>query len=249
VIRVLLVDDHQLVRAGVTTLLQSDPGITVVGEARNGREAVDSVVGTNPDVVLMDLSMPEMDGVEATRAVLALQPGTRVLVLTSFSDRQRVKEVLAAGAIGYVLKDSEPADLLAAAHAAAGGHVPTDPRVAAALLPATGGGGGPGAADGLSPRETEVLPPGRAGPGEQADRAGAGHHRAHRQGPPRAGVPRDRRARPHERGPVGPRQPSRRLIRRSSASDTHGARHPRSACHLLSTQPPDAVAPRVAGLP
>jgi len=154
-----------------------------------------------------------------------------------------------AGAIGYVLKDSEPADLLAAAHAAAGGHVPTDPRVAAALLPATGGGGGPGAADGLSPRETEVLPPGRAGPGEQADRAGAGHHRAHRQGPPRAGVPQDRRARPDERGPVGPRQPSRRLVRRFSASDTHGARRPRSACHLLSTQPPDAVAPRVAGLP
>ena len=158
-IRVLLVDDHQLVRAGVTTLLQSDPEITVVGEARNGREAVESVEGLGPDVVLMDLSMPEMDGVEATRAVLARQPATRVLVLTSFSDRQRVKEVLAAGAIGYVLKDSEPADLLAAVHAAARGHVPIDPRVAAALLPASGGGGaaGSGAADGLSPRETEVL--------------------------------------------------------------------------------------------
>ena len=157
-IRVLLVDDHQLVRAGVTTLLQSDPEITVVGEARNGREAVESVEGLGPDVVLMDLSMPEMDGVEATRAVLARQPSTRVLVLTSFSDRQRVKEVLAAGAIGYVLKDSEPADLLAAVHAAARGHVPIDPRVAAALLPASGGGpAGSGAADGLSPRETEVL--------------------------------------------------------------------------------------------
>jgi len=158
VIRVLLVDDHQLVRAGVTTLLQSDPEITVVGEARNGREAVESVEGIGPDVVLMDLSMPEMDGVEATRAVLARQPSTKVLVLTSFSDRQRVKEVLAAGAIGYVLKDSEPADLLAAVHAAARGHVPIDPRVAAALLPAAGGGaGGSGGADGLSPRETEVL--------------------------------------------------------------------------------------------
>jgi DNA-binding NarL/FixJ family response regulator len=158
VIRVLLVDDHQLVRAGVTTLLQSDPEITVVGEARNGREAVESVEGIGPDVVLMDLSMPEMDGVEATRAVLARQPSTKVLVLTSFSDRQRVKEVLAAGAIGYVLKDSEPADLLAAVHAAARGHVPIDPRVAAALLPAAGGGAaGSGSADGLSPRETEVL--------------------------------------------------------------------------------------------
>ncbi|MFL6151406.1 MAG: response regulator [Ornithinibacter sp.] len=157
-IRVLLVDDHQLVRAGVTTLLQSDPEITVVGEARNGREAVESVEGIGPDVVLMDLSMPEMDGVEATRAVLARRPTTKVLVLTSFSDRQRVKEVLAAGAIGYVLKDSEPADLVAAVHAAARGHVPIDPRVAAALLPATGGEpAGSGMADGLSPRETEVL--------------------------------------------------------------------------------------------
>ncbi|MFL6078562.1 MAG: response regulator [Ornithinibacter sp.] len=157
-IRVLLVDDHQLVRAGVTTLLQSDPEITVVGEARNGREAVESVEGIGPDVVLMDLSMPEMDGVEATRAVLARRPTTKVLVLTSFSDRQRVKEVLAAGAIGYVLKDSEPADLVAAVHAAARGHVPIDPRVAAALLPATGGEPtGSGMADGLSPRETEVL--------------------------------------------------------------------------------------------
>ena len=157
VIRVLLVDDHQLVRAGVKTLLQSDPEITVVGEARNGREAVESVEGSAPDVVLMDLSMPEMDGVEATRGVLARRPDTKVLVLTSFSDRQRVKDVLAAGAIGYVLKDSEPADLLAAVHAAALGHVPIDPRVAAALLPSSGGSGGTGAADGLSPRETEVL--------------------------------------------------------------------------------------------
>ena len=160
VIRVLLVDDHQLVRAGVTTLLQSDPEITVVGEARNGREAIGSVEGIGPDVVLMDLSMPEMDGVEATRAVLATRPDTKVLVLTSFSDRQRVKDVLAAGAIGYVLKDSEPADLLAAVHAAALGHVPIDPRVAGALLPSaggSGGAGGSGAADGLSPRETEVL--------------------------------------------------------------------------------------------
>jgi DNA-binding NarL/FixJ family response regulator len=154
VIRVLLVDDHQLVRAGVTTLLQSDPDISVVGEARDGREALTAVDATGPDVVLMDLSMPEMDGVEATRAVLAARPGTRVLVLTSFSDRERVKEVLGAGAIGYVLKDSEPDDLLAAVRAAARGHVPIDPRVAGALLPSTGG---TGAVDGLSPRETEVL--------------------------------------------------------------------------------------------
>jgi DNA-binding NarL/FixJ family response regulator len=154
VIRVLLVDDHQLVRAGVTTLLQSDPDISVVGQARDGREALTAVDATEPDVVLMDLSMPEMDGVEATRAVMLARPSTRVLVLTSFSDRERVKDVLSAGAIGYVLKDSEPDDLLAAVHAAARGHVPIDARVAAALLPSAGGAG---VVDGLSPRETEVL--------------------------------------------------------------------------------------------
>lgn len=152
-IRVLLVDDHHLVRTGITTLLQSDHEIAVVGEAKDGREALASMQGTTPDVVLMDLSMPQMDGVEATRAVMASHPATRVLVLTSFSDRERVKEVLAAGAIGYVLKDSEPADLIAAVHAAARGHVPIDPRVAGALLPATGAT----QAVGLSPRETEVL--------------------------------------------------------------------------------------------
>ena len=157
-IRVLLVDDHQLVRAGVTTLLQSDPEITVVGEARNGREAVESVEGISPDVVLMDLSMPEMDGVEATRAVLARQPTRGCSCSPASRTASGSRRCSLPGAIGYVLKDSEPADLLAAVHAAARGHVPIDPRVAAALLPATGGGpGGSGAADGLSPRETEVL--------------------------------------------------------------------------------------------
>ncbi|QKE83654.1 response regulator transcription factor [Arthrobacter sp. NEB 688] len=156
-IRVLVADDHQLVRAGVRTLLDAEADITVVAEARDGAEAVESAIGTEPDVVLMDLSMPGLDGVEGTRGVLAARPGTRVLVLTSFSDRDRVREVLAAGAIGYVLKDSEPADLVAAVRAAAQGHVPIDPRVAVALLPATGDPVRDGAAVGLSPRETEVL--------------------------------------------------------------------------------------------
>ncbi|MGG5259954.1 response regulator [Phycicoccus avicenniae] len=156
-IRVLVADDHQLVRAGVRTLLDAEPDITVVAEARDGAEAVESAVGTDPDVVLMDLSMPGVDGVEGTRGVLARCPDTRVLVLTSFSDRERVREVLAAGAIGYVLKDSEPADLLSAVRAAAAGHVPIDPRVAVALLPASGDPVRDGVVAGLSPRETEVL--------------------------------------------------------------------------------------------
>lgn len=156
-IRVLVADDHQLVRAGIRTLLDAEPDITVVAEARDGAEAIESAVGTEPDVVLMDLSMPGVDGVEGTRGVVARVPGARVLVLTSFSDRERVKEVLVAGATGYVLKDSDPGELVAAVRAAARGHVPIDPRVAAALLPAAEGAPADGAAAGLSPRETEVL--------------------------------------------------------------------------------------------
>ncbi len=153
-IRVLVADDHQLVRAGIRTLLEAEPDITVIGEAADGAAAVESAAATSPDVVLMDLSMPDVDGVEGTRGVVSRCPGTRVLVLTSFSDRERVTEVLGAGATGYVLKDSEPADLVAAVRAAARGHVPIDPRVAAALLPSAENGDGAG---GLSPRETEVL--------------------------------------------------------------------------------------------
>jgi len=150
-VRVALVDDHRLVRVGLRSLLESSPGFVVVGEAGDGREAVDLVATTAPDVVLMDLSMPDVDGIAATRAIAASHPEVRVLVLTSFTDRARVQEVLAAGAIGYVLKDCEPDDLLAAVRAAAQGHVPLDPRVAGALLPTPGGG------PTLSPREEEVL--------------------------------------------------------------------------------------------
>lgn len=134
-IRVLVVDDHQLVRAGLITLLEAAADIQVAGEAADGRQAIEAAKATSPDVVLMDLSMPVLDGAAATRLLLAELPRTRVVALTSFSDRQRVTDVLAAGATGYVLKDSRPDDLLAAVRAAADGHVPVDPRVAAALLP------------------------------------------------------------------------------------------------------------------
>ncbi|MFN8098821.1 MAG: response regulator transcription factor [Dermatophilaceae bacterium] len=152
-IRVLVVDDHALVRSGIRTLLDADPDLDVVGEAANGREALAVAGDSAPDVVLMDLSMPVMDGVAATRELLASGSPARVLVLTSFSDRERVRDVLAAGATGYVLKDAEPRDLLAAIHAAAAGHVPLDARVAGALLPSPTALAGPA----LSPRETEVL--------------------------------------------------------------------------------------------
>jgi DNA-binding NarL/FixJ family response regulator len=153
VIRVLVVDDHQLVRAGLITLLEAAADIQVAGEAADGRQALEAARAASPDVVLMDLSMPVLDGVAATRLLLAELPRTRVVALTSFSDRQRVTDVLAAGATGYVLKDSRPDDLLAAVRAAADGHVPLDPRVAAALLPNRDAP----PAEQLSEREKQVL--------------------------------------------------------------------------------------------
>ena len=152
-IRVLIADDHRLVRAGLISLLEADADIEVVGEAADGQQALEVAAATTPDVVLMDLSMPVMDGIAATRMLLAELPGTRVVALTSFSDRQRVTDILAAGAIGYLLKDSRPDELLAAVHAAADGHAPLDPRVAAALLPARE----PPLAAQLSDREKQVL--------------------------------------------------------------------------------------------
>ena len=153
-IRVLVVDDHHVVRSGLTTLLNADPEIEVVADADNGRTAIAAVEAKRPDVILMDLSMPGMDGVEATAYLTTHVEGSKVLVLTSFADRERVQEAVAAGAIGYLLKDCEPAELLAAVRSAAAGHVPIDPRVAGALLPS-----GPSmtAEVVISPRETEVL--------------------------------------------------------------------------------------------
>jgi DNA-binding NarL/FixJ family response regulator len=152
-IRVLVVDDHRLVRAGLITLLEAAGDIEVAGEAADGRQALEAARTVAPDVVLMDLSMPVLDGVAATRTLLQEQPRARVVALTSFSDRQRVNDVLAAGAIGYLLKDSRPDELLDAVRSAAEGHAPLDPRVAGALLP----GREPPAADLLSEREKQVL--------------------------------------------------------------------------------------------
>ncbi len=152
--RVLLVDDHAMVRTGIAALLSVTADLEVVGQAADGHAAVAAASVCQPDVVLMDLSMPEMDGVEATRRILAEHPEVQIVVLTSFSDRERVSDALAAGAVGYQLKDCEPADLLAAVRAASAGHVPIDPRVARVLLPDISGGR---PQDLISPREIEVL--------------------------------------------------------------------------------------------
>jgi DNA-binding NarL/FixJ family response regulator len=152
-ISVMLVDDHPLVRAGLRTLIDSAPDLAVVAEAGGGIEAVEKAAGARPDVILMDLSMPGMDGVEATRRVLEVSRGTAVVVLTSFNQQARVRDAVLSGAVGYLLKDSEPTVLLDAIRSAARGDAPLDPRVARALLPAVGGS----RVDGLSAREVQVL--------------------------------------------------------------------------------------------
>jgi DNA-binding NarL/FixJ family response regulator len=152
VIRVLVVDDHAMVRTGLVAMLAADGDIEVIAQAADGTSAVAEAIAAAPDVVLMDLSMPVVDGVEATRNVLGALPSTRVVVLTSFADQDRVRRALAAGAVGYQLKDAEPETLRDAVRAAAAGNVPLDPRVAGALLPRVAD-----PADALSPREREVL--------------------------------------------------------------------------------------------
>jgi DNA-binding NarL/FixJ family response regulator len=153
-IRVMLVDDHALVRAGLAGLLRTTEDIEVVGEAADGAIALELDTELLPDIVLMDLSMPVMDGIEATRTLIGRRPGARIVALTSFSDQARVSQMLEAGAIGYLLKDCAPPELLAAIRAAADGQVPLDPRVASALLPSRKAES-PGAL--LSGREREVL--------------------------------------------------------------------------------------------
>ncbi|CAL8967932.1 Transcriptional regulatory protein LiaR [Propionicimonas sp. T2.31MG-18] len=151
---VLLVDDHAMVRSGLSALLAATADLTVVGQARDGAEAVELAGRVRPDVVLMDLSMPVMDGIEATRHIVAANPEAKVVVLTSFSEAAKVTEALAAGAIGYLLKDGEPDQLLAGVRAAAEGHAPLDPKVARVLLPAARPAR---PEESLSARELEVL--------------------------------------------------------------------------------------------
>ena len=151
---VVVVDDHRLVRAGLRTIIEASTDLEVVGEAGDGAQAVTVVGETRPDVVLMDLSMPGVDGIEAIRRLRAAGHETPVVVLTSFAEAERVRSALEAGAVGYLLKDSEPRDVLEAVRAAAAGHAPLDPRVTRALLPSADRG----ASDvSLSGREREVL--------------------------------------------------------------------------------------------
>ena len=133
-IRVVLVDDHPLVRAGLAQMLDHADDLAVVGVAGDGAEAQAVVAQQRPDLVLMDISMPVMDGIEATGLLRAALPEIRVVMLTSFSDRDRILEAIDAGAAGYLLKDAEPEEIVQGIRAAVAGGSPLDPRAATALV-------------------------------------------------------------------------------------------------------------------
>jgi len=158
-IRVVIIDDHVVVRAGLTQLLATTDDIEVVGEAEDGSLAVTTVGELMPDVVLMDLSMPGLDGVEATRLVKKTYPEVHVVVLTSFGDQARIMAALEAGADGYLLKHADPEQIIAAMRSAVAGGAPLDPKVARVLLTARSEGGSGGDASGvtMTDRERQVL--------------------------------------------------------------------------------------------
>jgi DNA-binding NarL/FixJ family response regulator len=153
-IRVVLADDHGIIRDGLGRLISALDDVELVGMAADGAEAVELCRRTVPDVVLMDLDMPVLDGIEATRRVVAERPETAVIVLTAFSDRPRITGALEAGACGYLLKDVDAERVADGIRAAARGESPLDPRAARAILDARSV---PDPLAGLSEREREVL--------------------------------------------------------------------------------------------
>ena len=158
-IRVLIADDEALVRTGLRMILAAEPGIEVVGEAGTGQEAVDLAAGLVPDVVLMDIRMPEMDGLEATE-LLATAGGPRVVLLTTFDLDEHVFRALRAGASGFLLKDTPADQLVAAIRAAAAGDALLAPSVTRRMIDSFARRpviGIPGGLDALTERETEVL--------------------------------------------------------------------------------------------
>jgi NarL family two-component system response regulator LiaR len=163
-IRVLIADDHEIVRKGIRALLEAQPDIAVIGEASDGAEAVAQAQELHPDVILMDLVMPKLDGIEATKQITAKQPGTRVLVLTSFAADDKAFPAIKAGALGYLLKDSGPRELVHAIHQVYRGEPSLAPMIARKLLSELAAPASarprPGqclTADPLSAREMDVL--------------------------------------------------------------------------------------------
>lgn len=163
-VRVLLVDDQELVRAGFRMVLEANPGISVVAEAADGASAIKHWKALRPDVILMDIRMPGMDGVSATRAIIADDPAARIIVLTTFDLDEYAFGALQAGASGFLLKDVTPRELLASIHAVAAGDAALSSRVSRRMLelfshrlPRETPSGGDRMVDALTPRELEVL--------------------------------------------------------------------------------------------
>lgn len=156
--RVMLVDDHAVVRQGLRTFLDLQDDITVIGEAKDGVEALRLAQELDPEVVLMDLIMPRMDGIETVRRMKAMRPHTQIIVLTSFGDDQKVFAAIRAGATGFLLKDVSPQDLAAAIHAARRGEASLAPGIATKLLQEIAIGANPPAEEhALTEREYAVL--------------------------------------------------------------------------------------------
>jgi DNA-binding NarL/FixJ family response regulator len=156
-IRVLVADDHTVVRQGIRHVLEEDPGLRVVAEAATGSEVLERAAREQPDVVLLDLTMPEATGLDVVRALREKVPGARVLILSVHDDREYVLESVRAGAHGYLRKDSSPADIRQAIRAVHGGDSFFSPPVARHLVAAVQGGAPPGALEDLTSRERDVL--------------------------------------------------------------------------------------------
>jgi DNA-binding NarL/FixJ family response regulator len=156
-IRIVVADDHPIVRAGIVGLLETAPGIEVVGEAADGAEAVALAASEHPDLVLMDLRMPGVDGASATASIVASGGGTRVLVLTTYETDDHILAAIEAGASGYLLKAAPQAEILAGIHAVAAGETVLAPSIAAKLVSRVRADAASVAPPALSPREREVL--------------------------------------------------------------------------------------------
>lgn len=160
VVRVVLADDHEIVRKGIHDLLEEEDDIRVVAEAADGVEAVDLTLEHQPDVAVLDIQMPEMTGIEATRQIKAKAPAIRILVLTAYDDDPYIFAVLQAGAGGYVLKNAPARELVRAVRTVAEGGSAMDPTITAKVMTQLSSGkplGAQAAVEGLTPREVEVL--------------------------------------------------------------------------------------------
>jgi len=161
-LRIILADDHRLFREGLRNMLQREQDLEILPDAPDGREAVRLAAELNPDVILMDVTMPDLNGIEATRQIRASLPDVKVLGLSMHADRQFVTELLSAGASGYLLKDCPCQELVGAIHVVADGEVYLSPKVAGTIVGAVAGSAGDGPSgkrgfSALTPREREIL--------------------------------------------------------------------------------------------